>query len=99
MRYDPASPTLGLPHDEYALLEAFYDRGKQVVAELDALGAPRLRPLAETWDYWADLPENQCPRGRALYVPLPDGREATGAEIVEAMSTVAEGMGVRVHGG
>lgn len=97
MQYNPGSPTLGLPPDDYALLEAFYDRGKQVVAELDALGAPRLRPLAETWDYWADLPENQCPRGRALYVPLPDGREATGAEIVEAMSTVAEGMGVRLR--
>ena len=97
MQYNPDSPTLGLPPDDYALLEAFYDRGKQVVAELDALGAPRLRPLAETWDYWADLPENQCPRGRALYVPLPDGREATGAEIVEAMSTVAEGMGVRLR--
>lgn len=97
MKYNPDSPTLGLPLDDYALLEAFYDRGKRVVSELDALGAPRLRPLADTWDYWADLPENHCPKGRALYVPLPDGREATGAEIVEAMSTVAEGMGVRLR--
>ncbi len=97
MRYDPASPTLGLPHDEYALLEAFYDHGRRVVGELDALGAPRLRPLAETWDYWADLPENRTPRGRALYSPLPDGREATGAEIVSAMSSAAVSLGVAVR--
>ena len=103
-RYDPGSPFLGLPSDEHALLETFYDQGRRVVTELDALGAPHLRPLAETWDYWADLPENRTPRGRALYAPLPDGRESTGAEIVEAMSAAAErtGVGVRtstpVHG-
>lgn len=99
MRYDPASPTLGLPADEYALLEAFYDHGRRVVAELDALGAPPLRPLAETWDYWADLPENRTPRGRALCMPLPDGREATGAEIVAVMSAAATELGVRLRTG
>ena len=97
MRFDPTSPTLGLPDDEFALLEAFYDHGRRVVSELDTLGAPHLRPLAETWDYWADLPENRTPRGRALYVPLPDGREATGAEIVAAMSAAAEHLGVEVR--
>jgi hypothetical protein len=99
VRYDESSPTLGLPGDEFALLETFYDHGRRVVAELDALEAPRLRPLAGTWDYWADLPENHTPRGRALYVPLPDGREATGAEIVVAMSAAAERLGVRVRTG
>lgn len=98
-RYDESSPTLGLAADEFALLEAFYDHGRRVVAQLDALEAPRLRPLAGTWDYWADLPENHTPRGRALFVPLPDGREATGAEIVAAMSAAAERLGVRVRTG
>jgi len=95
--YDPVSPTLGLPADEYALLEAFYDNGARVVAALDALDAPTLRPLAGTWDYWADLPENRTPRGRALYTPLPDGREATGAEIIDAMAAAGERLGVRVR--
>jgi len=97
MQYAPDAPTLGLPRDEFALLEAFYDHGRRVVAQLDALGAPHLRPLADTWDYWADLPENQCPKGRALCMPLPDGREATGAEIVEMMSKAGKELGVQVR--
>jgi succinate dehydrogenase/fumarate reductase flavoprotein subunit len=99
MSYRPDHPTLGLPADEQALLEAFYDHGARVVTALDALGAPPLRPLAATWDYWADLPENRTPRGRALYMPLPDGREATGAEIVAAMAGAGTDAGVRVRTG
>ena len=95
--YDPAAPCLGLPPDEFALLEAFYDHGSRVVAALDAMNAPTLRPLASTWDYWSDLPENHTPQGRALFMPLPDGREATGAEIIDAMSAAATSLGVRTR--
>lgn len=97
MHYDPAAPHLGLPADEHALLEAFYDHGARVVEALDALDAPRLRPLATVWDYWADLPENHTPQGRALYMPLADGREATGAEIVDAMAAAAQRTGIQVR--
>lgn len=96
-RYAPDAPYLGLPADEFALLETFYDHGARVVAALDASGALPLRPLAGTWDYYADLPENRTPRGRALYMPIPDGREATGAEIIERMSATAIDQGVRVR--
>ena len=96
-RYAPDAPCLGLPADEFALLETFYDHGARVVAALDACGALPLRPLAGTWDYYADLPENMTPRGRALYMPIPDGREATGAEIIERMSSTAVEHGVRVR--
>jgi 3-oxosteroid 1-dehydrogenase len=96
-RYAPDAPFLGLPADEFALLQTFYDHGARVVAALDGSGALPLRPLAGTWDYYADLPENATPRGRALYMPIPDGREATGAEIIERMSTVASRQGVRLR--
>lgn len=95
--YDPTHESLGLPADEFALLEAFYDHGARVVTTLDELGAPPLRPLATTWDYWSDLPENRAPQGRALFMPLPDGREAVGAEIIEAMSAAGASLGVRTR--
>jgi 3-oxosteroid 1-dehydrogenase len=98
-RYSPETEYLGLAADEFALLEAFYDHGARVVAALDAAGALPLRPLAATWDYYADLPENAAPRGRALYMPIPDGREATGAEIVERMSSHARQRDVRLRTG
>ena len=95
--YDADAVHLGLPADEYALLETFYDHGARVVAALDESGALPLRPLEGTWDYYADLPENVAPRGRALSMPIPDGREATGAEIIERMSATAIRQGVRMR--
>lgn len=98
-RYASNAPSMGLPADEFELLETFYDHGARVVERLAESGALPLRPLADTWDYYADLPENAAPRGRALYMPIPDGREATGAEIIERMSTIALERGVRVRVG
>jgi succinate dehydrogenase/fumarate reductase flavoprotein subunit len=92
--YDPEHPTLGLPPGEYALLEVFYDRGSEAVAALADCGALPLRSLAGTLDYYADLPENAAPNGRGLYLPMPDGTEGLGSDIVESMRAKAESLGV-----
>ena len=95
--YRADHPTLGLPEPELRLLEAFYDRGREAVTGLSACGALDLRPLVHINDYYADLPENAAPRGRALYLHNPDGSEGTGADIVESMSRTASGLGVETR--
>lgn len=95
--YDARHPTLGLPQAEYALLETFYDRGSEAVGALSDCGALPLRSLAETLDYYADLPENAAPNGRGLFLPMPDGTEGLGADIVESMQSKAEALGVSLR--
>lgn len=95
--YDPNADQLGLPATEFALLEAFYDRGSEAIAELSACGALDLAPLAATFDYYADLAENVAPVGRGLYLRMPDGSEGTGAQIVESLHRAATAMGVGVQ--
>ena len=96
-RYHPDSPSLGLPEREFELLETFYDRGSEAVAALGECGALPLRPLEQTLDYFADLPENATPRGRGLYFPRADGSEGTGADIIESMRAAAVELGVQVR--
>lgn len=95
--FNPDSPNLGLPQDEYELLVTFYDRGSEAIGALSDCGALPLRPLEETLDYYADLPENKTPKGRGLYFARNDGSEGTGADIVESMKNVAVELGVQVR--
>lgn len=95
--YDPSSPTLGATAREHAQIAAFYDHGKHIVRALRELGGLDLRALPETWDYYPDLPENSCPRGRTLALWLPDGRQGTGADIVTGLQAAAERSGVEVR--
>ncbi len=41
--YDPEAETLGLPRNEFELLEAYYDRGSEAVDHLDEIGAIKSR--------------------------------------------------------
>ncbi len=97
--YVPDDEHLGLPPDEYALLETFYDHGRRAVEQLNDAGALRLRPLVDTFDYFCDLPENIAPRGRGLFHSMPDGSEGTGADIIADMSEVARQLGVEIRTG
>ena len=70
--YDPDSKTLGLPKNEYELLEAYYDRGAEAVDHLDRIGAIKSRyspdfdkPMGKP-EYNAHVPENRVPFGRHL---------------------------------
>lgn len=63
--YNAATPTLGLPVEKYRLLEAFYDTGYVAV---DALTHAGILALEEIFypDYYAEMPEDTAPEGRAL---------------------------------
>ena len=95
--YDAEHPTLGLPIAEYELLETFYDRGSEAVRALSDCGALRLSSLAGTLDYYADLPQNLAPNGRGLFLPMPDGTEGVGADIVDSMGAKAKSLGVTLR--
>jgi succinate dehydrogenase/fumarate reductase flavoprotein subunit len=79
--YDADSPTLGLPQQQYDMLDVYYDTGSVAVDKLEEWGAlyNRIQPsmgysefpdFADP-DYHADLPEDKAPYGRGLN-PDPD---------------------------
>src|SRR5258708_37474251 len=88
--FDPASPTLGLSKESYALLDAFYMNGSQMTDMLRAtqtlsLGRFHSMPESEA----TDLPDygiltgyNKVPRGRCLGVLKTDGSLGDGAEMI-----------------
>src|SRR5438093_8158764 len=55
--YAPSHPTLGLPAEEFAALEAFYDHGDEALAALEELGALEVGGVMEFPDYFAHLDE------------------------------------------
>jgi succinate dehydrogenase/fumarate reductase flavoprotein subunit len=70
--YDPESETLGVPRNEFELLEAYYDRGSEAVDYLDELEAVKSR-FSPDFDlvmgkpeYNAHIPENRVTFGRHL---------------------------------
>ena len=63
--YNAAHETLGLPRDKYRLIEAFYDTGHIAVDELTGAGILALEEIFYP-DYYADMPEDTAPEGRAL---------------------------------
>lgn len=62
--YNAAHLTLGLPEDKYRLISAFYDTGHVAVDELTGAGVLVLEEIFYP-DYYADMPEDTAPEGRA----------------------------------
>ncbi len=63
--YNVMSPTLGLPVEKFRLIETFYDTGFVAVDELTNAGILALEEIFYP-DYYADMPEDTAPQGRAL---------------------------------
>ncbi len=98
--YNPGHETLGLPADKHALLTAFYDRGSGAVEELVALGALSVESV-DYPDYYADLPEDTAPNGRAIQPVFPAGWrrgiDPTGGQLlVDQLQAAAERLGAIV---
>jgi 3-oxosteroid 1-dehydrogenase len=95
--FDPGLKDYGLPADEYALLEAYYDHGKEMTAELVRLGAINVAYWRKHGqpapDYYAHLPENKNVIGRALSMLDAAGTDTQGAYIIQ-MSQVGARLGV-----
>ena len=98
--YNPEHETLGLPADKHALLAAFYDNGSVAIEELVALEALSLESV-DYPDYYADLPEDTAPNGRAVQPVFPDGWrrgiDPTGGQLlVDQLQAAAERLGAKV---
>lgn len=94
--YDPEAPFLGLLQDDYRLLAAYYDRGKEVLARLADLGAVDMRAPWLAWDKqpypdYYEFPENAAVRGRGVQALTPDGGTGNGGELVRQLATFAAG--------
>jgi 3-oxosteroid 1-dehydrogenase len=106
--YDPEAPKLGIDAFHHDLLDAFYDRGAQVVERLERMGVVKsaiapLRPGQSSevpWthpEYHAELAVNKAPYGRTL---MPAGGEGGGgSSLMTSLATFARKAGVKVATG
>jgi succinate dehydrogenase/fumarate reductase flavoprotein subunit len=87
--YDPNSPTLGLPQNEYELLCALYDEGPVAVDQLAKMGALISQPAESAFgpmpDYFDPTREDATPRDRRLWPKKPDGSFGLGDEMVRQL--------------
>jgi 3-oxosteroid 1-dehydrogenase len=100
--YDPEAPYLGLLGDDFERLEAYYDRGAEVMGRLAAIGAVRMEAPWKAWDGrpfpdYYDFEENQAPRGRGLQALTDDGGAGNGGELVRQLVAFAESRGTEVR--
>lgn len=98
--YDPDDPRFGMTQWEYDMCAAIYDNASPATELLAEKGALEYRHCAEVPDYWAEIPEDKCPKGRVL---LP--REACetmsdgGKVAIRTMSAAARRDGVEIRTG
>ncbi len=100
--FDPEAPTLGILPADYALLEAYYDRGTEVMSRLAELGAVRMEAPWLAWDGqmypdYYEPPENAAVRGRGIQAVTPDGGTANGGELVRQLLAFARNRGTEVR--
>lgn len=95
-RYAADLPTLGLPHWEYDLLEAFYDHGAEAFDSLEAMGGMLTLPLADLPNYYPAIAEDEVKVGRSLCPATPDGEPADGPEMVGQLRAALEQRGGEV---
>jgi 3-oxosteroid 1-dehydrogenase len=100
--FDPEAPHLGLLEEDYRLLATYYDRGRQVMEELAALGAVDMGAPWLAWDGqpfpdYYEFPENRAPRGRGVQALTPDGGTGNGGELVRQLLAFARDRGTEVR--
>jgi 3-oxosteroid 1-dehydrogenase len=101
--YEPQHPRLGLPENEYRLLEAFYDNASPTIDALRTMSVFDKHAFftanddGNIWpDYYGHLPENKAPLGRTLLSARPDGRSGYGAYLMQQLRTAIEKRNIPV---
>lgn len=97
--YSPTHATLGLPQDDYELLEAMYDHGSDAIDFLTDAGGLDVHAEVGTNpiiglafpDYGAHLPEDKTPEGRHV------GPGWTGPTMIQQMHAGAQALGVDIR--
>lgn len=96
--YRRGEPTRGLPSEQFALIESFYDNSARVTQLLVDLGALQARLDLNTPDYHADLDEDHAPYGRHLLQRRSqeeiDTQQTGGTVLIARMRAVGEAMSV-----
>lgn len=90
--YNPEDARLGLPDNEFNLIDTYYDNAHKTIEYLEDCGA--LETIMEiNWtgkpqvDYMDHLPQNKGIRGRVLYSKNKKGKMAYGGELVRQLRT------------
>jgi succinate dehydrogenase/fumarate reductase flavoprotein subunit len=100
--YNATHKRLGLPDNEYELLEAFYDNGTTTLDSLRNLGVLDthvfwVNEANEFWpDYYAHLPENKSPRGRTLFPAQSNGSRGNGMLLINKMRAAVDSRKIPV---
>jgi choline dehydrogenase-like flavoprotein len=99
--YNPKAPRLGLPENEFALIDTYYDRASEMVEFLGACEA--LQSIQEiNWtgkpqvDYMDHLPENKGVRGRVLYSKNQEGKMSYGGELIRQLKSWTKANGITI---
>ncbi len=99
--YNPKAPRLGVPENQYQIMEAFYDKAAEMAEFLEDCGA--METIQEiNWigkpqvDYMDHLPENKGIRGRVLYSRNAQGKMDYGYELVRQLQSWAEANGIKI---
>lgn len=99
--YNPEDSRLGLPENEFALIETYYDRASEMVDYLEDNEA--VKSIQEiNWtgkpqvDYMDHLPENKGVRGRVLYSQDSAGKQAYGGELIRQLKACATANGIQM---
>ena len=95
--YTAGTAGFGLPADDFALLEAFYDHAAEAVQSLEDQGALALFHADFIPDYYAQLPENKTPFGRVVMPLAANGEPGEGAEMIGQLSAAADRLGVELR--
>jgi 3-oxosteroid 1-dehydrogenase len=97
--YDDAKPRLGLPQNEYELLETFYDRGADAVVGLEKMGAlvsmPADSMVGPLPDYF-EPPDSKKIVDRRYWAKKSDGSFGLGDEMVRQLHAALDSRKVQI---
>lgn len=101
--YNPGDSHFGLNDHQYGLLETYYNNASPTIEGLVAMGALEATPWI-SWDgqlypdYFAQLPENKVPRGRALVPkdPITGQGVTAGSELIRQLKAAVDKRGIPV---
>lgn len=99
--YNPEDARLGLPENQFALIDTFYDRAAEMVEFLeDCQAVQSMQEINWTGqpqvDYMDHLPENKGVRGRVLYSRDAEGKQGYGGELIRQMKAWANTHGIKI---
>jgi succinate dehydrogenase/fumarate reductase flavoprotein subunit len=101
--YDASHSTYGAPADGLELIGAYYDHAARVLDGWQEAGVLRLgnefAPGTRMPDYFAHLPENKVPAGRALVPITSDGKVGNGAELIRQFRAALDAAGIPIRTG